>query len=71
MPKQRKTKEEKIQSGYRLQNFKMNVAVRTATKDANEFSYLSSEYVVRDLAKTLVFTAVIVALLVWAKIKLG
>lgn len=67
----KKTREEKIQSGYRLQNFKLAAADRTAVKDASEFGYLSSEYVVKDLMKTLVFTAVIVGLLVLAKIKLG
>lgn len=67
----RKTKEEKIQSGYRLQNFKLNAAARTAAKDANEFSYLSSDYVVKDLIKTLIYTTIIVALLIMAKIKLG
>jgi len=67
----KKTREEKIQSGYRLHNFKLAAADRTAVKDASEFGYLSSEYVVKDLMKTLVFTAVIVGLLVMAKIKLG
>jgi hypothetical protein len=66
-----KTREEKIQSGYRLQNFKLAASDRTAVKDASEFGYLSSEYVVKDLMKTLVFTAVIVGLLVMAKMKLG
>jgi hypothetical protein len=69
--KTRKTREEKIQSGYRLQNFKLAAADRTAAKDVSEFGYLSSEYVVKDLMKTLLFTAVIVGLLVLAKIKLG
>lgn len=67
----KKTKEQKIQSGYRLQNFKLAAADRTAVKDANEFGYLSSDYVVKDLSKTFLFTAIIVALLVLAKIKLG
>lgn len=67
----KKTREEKIQSGYRLQNFKLAASERTAIKDANEFSYLSSEYVVKDLMKTFVFTVIIVGLLVLAKMKLG
>lgn len=71
MSKVRKTREEKIQSGYRLQNFKLAAADRSAAKDVSEFSYLSSEYVVKDLTKTFIYTAVIVALLVYAKIKLG
>jgi hypothetical protein len=67
----KKTKAEKIESGYRLKNFKLASSERTAVKDANEFSYLSSEYVVKDLTKTLVFTAIIVGLLFLAKIKLS
>lgn len=67
----KKTKAEKIESGYRLKDFKLASSQRTAVKDANEFSYLSSEYVVKDLVKTLVFTAVIVGLLILAKMKLG
>ncbi len=66
-----KTKAEKIQSGYRLQNFKIAASERTAAKDASEFGYLSSEYVVKDLSKTFLFTAIIVALLVYAKMRLG
>lgn len=67
----KKTRAEKIQSGYRLQNFRLESSERTAAKDASEFSYLSSEYVVKDLTKTLVFTAVVVGLLILAKIKLS
>lgn len=67
----RKTKAEKIESGYRLQNFRINASERTAVKDANEFSYLSSEYVVKDLLKTLLFTVIIISLLAYAKIRLG
>lgn len=69
--KTRKTREEKIQSGYRLKNFKISASERTTAKDVSEFSYLSSEYVVKDLIKTLVYTAVIVGLLVLAKMRLG
>lgn len=67
----KKTKAEKIESGYRLKDFRIAASERTAVKDANEFSYLSSEYVVKDLTKTVIFTAIIVGLLVLAKIKLG
>lgn len=67
----KKTRAEKIESGYRLSNFRLASSERTAVKDANEFSYLSSEYVVKDLGKTLIFTAIIVGLLIMAKIKLG
>ncbi len=71
MSKVRKTKSEKIESGYRLKNFKLAAADRSVAKDVSEFSYLSSEYVVKDLMKTLLYTIVIVGLLVLAKIKLG
>jgi hypothetical protein len=67
----KKTKAEKIESGYRLKNFKLASSERTAVKDANEFSYLSSEYVAKDLMKTLIYTVIIVGLLVLAKIRLS
>ena len=66
-----KTRAEKIQSGYRLQNFKLAASERTAAKDVSEFSYLSSEYVVKDLTRTAVFTVVIAVLLILAKMRLG
>lgn len=69
--KQRKTREEKVLSAYRLKNFKLAASERTAVKDASEFSYLSSEYVVKDLSKTLLYTAIILGLLVWARMRLG
>ncbi len=67
----KKTKAEKIESGYRLKNFRLAMAERTAAKDAGEFGYLSSEYVVKDLTKTLAYTTVILGLLVLAKMRLG
>ena len=67
----KKTREEKIQSGYRLKNFKLAASERMVAKDVSEFSYLSSEYVVKDLTKTLLYTIVIVGLLVLAKARLG
>lgn len=67
MSKVRKTREEKIESGYRLKNFKIVAGERMAVKDANEFGYLSSEYVVKDLSKTLLYTAIILGLLVLAR----
>lgn len=69
--KKRKTRQEKIQSGYRLQNFKLAASERTEVKDANEFSYLSSEYVKQDLTKTLICTTIVVILLILAKRYLG
>lgn len=71
MSKVRKTREEKIQSGYRLKGFKLAAAERSLAKDVSEFSYLSSKYVIRDLSKTFVFTIVIIGLLIWAKMRLG
>lgn len=71
MPKTRKTREEKVKSGYRLQNFVLTATERASTRDKEEFGYLASEYVVKDLVKTLIYTVVIVGLLVVAKMKLG
>lgn len=67
----RKTRLEKIESGYRLKNFRMELSERTSARDVSEFGYLSSKYIVKDLMKTLMYTAVIVGLLVLAKMKLG
>lgn len=67
----RKTKAEKIASGYRLQNFKIDAQARVAVKDANEFGYLSSQFVLKDLSKTFLYTAIILGLLAFAKMKLG
>ena len=66
----KKTRAEKIESGYRLKNFRLESAERTAIKDANEFSYLSSKYVVKDLTKTMIFTVIILSLLYVAKMRL-
>ena len=71
MIKKRKTLEEKIKTGYRLQDFRLQVTERIEKKDASEFGYLSSEFVVRDLTKTVVFSVVIVGLLLLAKNYLG
>ncbi len=67
----KKTRAEKIESGYRLKGFKLAASERTAVKDANEFGYLSSEYILKDLSRTLLYTAIILGLLVWAKMRLG
>ena len=66
-----KTREEKIRSSYRLQNFSLKVAEKQVEKDRNEFGYLSSHYVVKDLTKTLVYSLVILTLLLVAKQYLG
>lgn len=70
MPRQ-KTRAEKIQSGYRLQNFKLHAAEKAVEKDREEFGYLSSRYVIGDLLKTLIFTIVILGILAFAKLRLG
>lgn len=62
-----KTREEKIKSAYRLQNFSLKAAEKQAEKDRNEFEYLSSHYVVKDLTKTLVYSLVILTLLLVAR----
>jgi hypothetical protein len=71
MPKVRKTRDEKIKSQYRLANFSLQVKEAEVRRDKEEFSYLASEYVVRDLSKTILYTAVIVTLLVLAQRYLG
>lgn len=71
MAKTRKTREEKVKSAYRLQNFQLQAEERVAVKDANEFGYLASEYVVADLRKAVIYTTLILLLLWAAKLKLG
>ena len=71
MSKTRKTREEKIRSAYRLQNFRLQVGERVAVNDANEFGYLASEYIVKDLTKTGIFTLLILGLLLLAIMRLG
>lgn len=67
----KKTREEKVKSAYRLQNFRLQAEERVAVKDASEFGYLSSNYVVKDLTKTGIFTLLILGLLLLAKRYLG
>ena len=67
MPKKKKTKEEKIKSGYRLVNFRLNESERVEKRDKEEFGYLSKEYVKKDLSKTVLFSIVILAMLLVAK----
>ncbi len=71
MPKQRKTKEEKAKSQYRLQNFTLAAAERTENKDASEFGYLSNKYVFQDLTRTGIYTVIVVGILILAKKFLG
>jgi len=70
MSRQR-TREEKIKSSYRLQNFKLHAVEKQQEKDSNEFGYLASHYVVKDLTKTLFFSLVILGLLLAARSYLG
>jgi len=47
------------------------VGERVAVNDANEFGYLASEYIVKDLTKTGIFTLLILGLLLLAIMRLG
>ncbi len=71
MAKQRKTKEEKAKSQYRLQSFNLVATERMESKDASEFAYLSNAYVVQDLVRTGIFTLIVITILVLAKRLLG
>ena len=66
-----KTREEKIKSAYRLKDFSLKVAEKQIERDRNEFGYLSSHYVVKDLTKTLIYSLVILTLLLVARQYLG
>lgn len=66
-----KTREEKVKTAYRLQNFSLKIKEKQIEKDRNEFGYLSSHYVVKDLTKTLLYSVVILALLLVARQYLG
>lgn len=67
MPKKRKTREEKVRTGYRLENFKLREEETRERKDVGEFAYLSKQYVVKDLARTVLYSLVILGLLFLAK----
>lgn len=67
MPKKIKTREEKIRSSYRLQDFKLKIAEVQARRDVAEFGYLSKEFVRKDLTKTVLYSAIIIGLLFLAK----
>lgn len=66
-----KTREEKVKSAYRLQNFSLKIKEKQIEKDRNEFGYLSSHYVVKDLTKTFAYSLVILTLLLAARQYLG
>lgn len=67
MPKKRKTREEKVKTGYRLENFKLREEETRDRRDVGEFAYLSKQYVVKDLAKTIFFSCIILGLIMFAK----
>lgn len=71
MPKKRKTREEKIKSGYRLQNFKLKLEENREKKDQEEFGYLAKDYVRKDLTKTMIYSLIVIVLLFLAKKYLG
>ena len=64
----KKTRDEKVKSSYRLQNFKLEVAERAAQRDVDEFGYLAKRYVAKDLSRTLLFSVIVVGLIVGAKV---
>lgn len=63
----KKTREEKIRSAYRLQNFRLKVEDSRTKKDVEEFGYLSKTYVRKDLMKTVIFSVIILTLLLLSK----
>jgi hypothetical protein len=67
----KKTRAEKIQTGYRLQHFRLQVKDIQTQRDATEFGYLSREYVGRDLLKTVTYSLLIIVLLFVARAYLG
>lgn len=67
----KKTKEEKIRSGYRLANWRLKADEQRQKRDTEEFGYLSKDYVRKDLTKTVVISIVIVGFLLLAKRYLG
>jgi hypothetical protein len=62
-----KTREEKIKSAYRLHDFRLAESDRQVVKDQNEFGYLDSSFVGKDLFKTVLVSVVMVGLIVAAK----
>lgn len=60
----RKTKAEKIESAYRLKNFRLEASEREIRKDVSEFAYLSSAYILHDLSKTFLYSMIVLGVLV-------
>lgn len=67
MAKKQKTKEEKIKTSYRLQNFRIKEGEVQERKDVETFSYLDSKFVVKDLTKTAIVSMIIVGIIFVAK----
>lgn len=61
MPKKRKTKAEKVASTYRLEQFKLKgTDIIEKKRERREFAYLSREYVVSDLKRSVLFSLLII-----------
>jgi hypothetical protein len=67
MPKKKKTRNEKIKSSYRLDNFALKIGEQEERKDKKEFAYLDRQYVGKDLMRTVIYSALILGLLMMAK----
>lgn len=62
MPKKNKTRAQKINSSYRLKDFSINVKEVRKRKEVEGFGYLSSEFVRKDLTKTVVLSLLIIGI---------
>lgn len=60
MVKKRKTRSEKVASTYRLRSVLIKTTERRKKRDIEEFAYLSSSYVKKDLLKTVGFSVLII-----------
>jgi len=63
----KKTKKEKIQSGYRLKNFRIEEGKKREVRDVETFGYLDSRYIVKDLLKTLIVSFLMIAIILVVK----
>lgn len=62
MTKKRKTKSDKIKIQYRLKDITIGDENRRERKSQDSFSYLSSDYIKRDLLRTVGFSVVIIGI---------
>lgn len=60
MAKKRKTKAEKVASTYRLKSIHIKTEERRKVRDSDVFAYLSSDYVKKDLLRTVGFSTLII-----------